>query len=48
LTEYTANPSPPRNGNSNKEKLNNVIPKEFMLPSGYPDVSFTRQLGRQR
>jgi threonine dehydratase len=36
LTEYTANPSPP--SASPKAKLKGVIPEEFILPNGYPDV----------
>lgn len=35
LTEYTAQPSPPREG---KKALNSVVPEEFLLPNGYPDV----------
>jgi len=39
LTEYTANPSPPRDGQKHgKEKVMNVVPLDFMLPTGYPDV----------
>lgn len=37
LTEYTANPSPP--SASPKSKVKGVIPEEFILPNGYPDVS---------
>lgn len=38
LTEYTANPSPPsRDAQAAKEKVNSVVPLDFMLPSGYPD-----------
>jgi hypothetical protein len=41
LTEYTAVPSPPREG---KKAVNNIVPREFLLPNGYPDVrhSMTR------
>lgn len=42
LTEYAANPSPPRKGEKHgKEKVTDVVPLDFMLPSGYPDVSFS-------
>lgn len=37
LTEYTANPSPP--SSTPKSKLKGVVPDEFLLPSGYPDVN---------
>ena len=41
LTEYAANPSPPRTGEKHgKEKVTDVVPLDYMLPSGYPDVSF--------
>lgn len=36
LTEYTANPSPPQE--SAKSKAQSVIPAEFLLPNGFPDV----------
>jgi threonine dehydratase len=36
LTEYSTNPSPP--SSTPKNKLENVVPAEFMLPNGYPDV----------
>jgi threonine dehydratase len=36
LTEYTANPSPPRRGST--DTVRSVVPPEFMLPNGYPDV----------
>lgn len=36
LTEYTANPSPPRKGK--KPDVLSLIPAEFILPNGYPDV----------
>ena len=36
LTEYAANPSPP-NGNSGV-KIRALVPEEFLLPNGYPDV----------
>jgi len=37
LTEYSANPSPP--SESTESKVSSIIPQEFMLPTGYPDVS---------
>lgn len=36
LTEYTTNPSPP--SGSPKSKVRSVVPREFILPNGYPDV----------
>lgn len=36
LTEYSSNPSPPRG--SPGRKMKGIIPDEFLLPSGYPDV----------
>jgi len=39
LTEYSTNPSPPQG--SPRNKLKDVIPDEFMLPNGYPDVWFS-------
>jgi threonine dehydratase len=35
LTEYSANPSPPREA---KDKAERIVPLDFLLPSGYPDV----------
>lgn len=41
LTEYTANPSPPRTGDKHgKERVTDVVPLDYQLPSGYPDVSY--------
>jgi threonine dehydratase len=37
LTEYSTNPSPP--SESPRSKVKGVIPDEFILPNGYPDVS---------
>lgn len=37
LTEYSSNPSPP-SAASPKSKIRSVIPGEFVLPNGYPDV----------
>lgn len=37
LTEYTANPSPP--SSSPRSKTRGVVPDEFILPNGYPDVN---------
>lgn len=36
LTEYSANPTPPSETNSNR--ITDIIPAEFILPSGHPDV----------
>jgi hypothetical protein len=36
LTEYTASPSPPRPGSAADTR--SVVPPEFILPNGYPDV----------
>jgi threonine dehydratase len=38
LTEYSANPTPPNGSPSPRSKLHDVVPEEFILPSGYPDV----------
>ncbi len=35
LTEYTANPSPPREG---REDQNMSVPIDFRQPDGHPDV----------
>ncbi|KAI1159975.1 threonine ammonia-lyase [Nemania serpens] len=35
LTEYSANPTPPSETNSNR--ITDIIPAEFILPSGHPD-----------
>ncbi|OAF61676.1 threonine deaminase [Pseudogymnoascus destructans] len=44
LTEYAANPSPPREGRQEgKEKVTSVVPLDFMLPTGYPDVLLKRE-----
>ncbi|TVY87685.1 Threonine dehydratase, mitochondrial [Lachnellula willkommii] len=38
MTEYSANPSPPRTTpTSPKSKVRAVVPEEFVLPNGYPD-----------
>lgn len=37
LTEYSANPTPPKE--STKEKAQSLVPDAFLLPNGYPDVS---------
>ena len=37
LTEYSTNPSPPSESNG-LSKVRGVVPQEFMLPNGYPDV----------
>lgn len=36
LTEYSAQPSPPSSTPKSEEAK---VPKEFLLPNGYPDVS---------
>jgi threonine dehydratase len=36
LTEYSANPSPP--SIDPRSKIRGVVPDEFLLPNGYPDV----------
>ena len=36
LTEYSTNPSPP--SASPRSKIRGLIPDEFILPNGYPDV----------
>jgi len=36
LTEYSAKPSPPSEERSTRRK--NVVPDEFILPNGHPDV----------
>lgn len=36
LTEYTANPSPP--SKDAKQKAQQAVPDDFLLPNGYPDV----------
>ena len=38
LTEYSANPSPPCG--TPREKIENAgVPEDYILPTGYPDVS---------
>ncbi len=45
LTEYTANPTPPQEGEKHgKERVNDVVPADFILPTGYPDVRGRRVL----
>jgi threonine dehydratase len=39
LTEYSTNPSPP--SESPRSKVKGVIPDEFILPNGYPDVGLS-------
>ena len=36
LTEYSSNPTPP--SESPRSKVRGLIPDEFILPNGYPDV----------
>jgi threonine dehydratase len=37
LTEYSSNPTPPQSG-SPKSKTKWLLPDEFILPNGHPDV----------
>jgi threonine dehydratase len=37
LTEYSAQPSPPSEERSSR--INKIVPDEFLLPNGHPDVS---------
>lgn len=37
LTEYSANPSTP--SEEKRARIKQVVPEEFLLPTGYPDVS---------
>ncbi len=37
LTEYSANPQTP--SPEKREKIRSVVPEDFLLPDGYPDVS---------
>lgn len=39
LTEYSANPSTP--SEEKRARIRQVVPDEFLLPTGYPDVSQT-------
>ena len=41
MTEYSTNPSPPSEHETSKSKLRGVVPDEFILPNGYPDVCGT-------
>lgn len=36
LTEYSANPSPP--SEDHQARIRKIVPEEFMLPNGHPDV----------
>ncbi len=36
LTEYSANPSPP--SEAKRSRFKSVVPEEFILPNGHPDV----------
>lgn len=42
LTEYSAQPSPP---SSTPQSLEAKVPKEFLLPTGYPDVRYMTYYG---
>ena len=37
LTEYSANPTPP--SEDKKTRTKKIVPDEFLLPNGHPDVS---------
>lgn len=37
LTEYSANPSPP--SEDKRARMRQIVPDEFLLPNGHPDVS---------
>lgn len=37
LTEYSANPSTP--SAEKQARLKEIVPEEYLLPTGYPDVS---------
>lgn len=41
LTEYSAKPSPPSEDATTSMK--NIVPDEFLLPNGHPDVSLVHQ-----
>lgn len=38
LTEYSANPSPPSASDDSRKRIKQIIPEEFLLPNGNPDV----------
>ena len=39
LTEYSANPSTP--SEEKRARIKEIVPDEYLLPTGYPDVSIT-------
>ncbi|KAM5384449.1 hypothetical protein ACJZ2D_001485 [Fusarium nematophilum] len=39
LTEYSANPSTP--SEEKRARIKQIVPEEFLLPTGYPDVSLS-------
>lgn len=39
LTEYSAKPSPPSE-DATTNKMKDIVPDEFLLPNGHPDVSW--------
>jgi hypothetical protein len=41
LTEYSAKPTPPTE--DRKAHMKNIVPDEFLLPNGNPDVSLLSQ-----
>ena len=44
LTEYSAKPSPP--SEDRRAKMQKIVPDEFLLPNGTPDVSSCLFLAR--
>lgn len=43
LTEYSANPTPPSEATPTS-RITDIIPPEFILPSGHPDVGLSPSL----
>lgn len=39
LTEYSVNPSPPEE--DKKARIKKIVPDDFILPTGHPDVCAT-------
>ena len=37
LTEYSVNPSPP--SEEKRARIRELVPEDYLLPNGYPDVS---------
>lgn len=40
LTEYSAAPSPPPPSDERLAYIKSIVPEEYLLPSGYPDVCY--------